>query len=254
MTPAPPASGDDAGDRVVLDTDSVKHQQVRRHLLDMIATMPVGEQLPPERVLAARFGVSRVTFRQAVSSLVESGHVVRRQGAGTFVADPRISKRAEFLGFSEEMAARGMVPSSRVISATTRAAGNSVGAELGLSPAEQVVHIERVRMGNGIPICLEEVDLPARRVPGIEDLDLTGSLYAVLSDTYGIVLSEAEQVIRTIVLDEQQAEALGVPPFSAALVIERLGFDAQRRPIERAVSVYRGDRYDIRQTVKRFVH
>ena len=238
----------------MLDTDSVKHQQVRRHLLDMIATMPVGEQLPPERVLAARFGVSRVTFRQAVSSLVESGHVVRRQGAGPFVADPRISKRAEFLGFSEEMAARGMVASSRVISATTRAAGNSVGAELGLSPAEKVVHIERVRMGNGVPICLEEVDLPARRVPGIEDLDLTGSLYAVLSDTYGIVLSEAEQVIRTIVLDEQQAEALGVPPFSAALVIERLGFDAQRRPIERAVSVYRGDRYDIRQTVKRFVH
>lgn len=258
MTTLAESTGSDAApDRVILDAASVKHEQVRRHLLEMIASMSVGDQLQPERVLAERFGVSRVTFRQAVSSLVESGHVVRRQGAGTFVTDPRISKRTEFLGFSEEMAARGLVPSTRVISVTKRAAGNAIGkaigVDLGLSPAEQVVHLERVRMGNGVPICLEEVDLPAHRVPGLEGMDLSGSLYQLLEDAYGIVLSEAEQVIRTIVLDEEQAAALGVPPFSAALVIERLGFDALRQPVERAVSIYRGDRYDIRQTVKRFV-
>ncbi len=237
---------------VELNADSVKHEQVRLHLLDMIAGMAVGDQLPPERELAAQFGVSRVTFRQAVSSLAQSGHVVRRQGAGTFVADPTISKRAEFVGFSEEMAARGLTASSRLVSVEKRAAGGLVGGQLGLSPAELVYHVERVRLANGVPICLESVDLPAATVPRLEGHDLEGSLYTILVEAYGIELSEADQVIKPIVVDEVQAAALGVPPFSAALLVERLGLDAQRRPVERAVSVYRGDRYEIRQTVKRF--
>lgn len=49
-----------------------------------------GESLPSERELAARFGVSRDTLREAIRELADAGYLVPRRGryGGTFVADP----------------------------------------------------------------------------------------------------------------------------------------------------------------------
>ncbi|MBP2471350.1 DNA-binding FadR family transcriptional regulator [Crossiella equi] len=46
-----------------------------------------GERLPPERELAARLGVSRMTLREAIRALQQSGYVESRRGrfGGTFV-------------------------------------------------------------------------------------------------------------------------------------------------------------------------
>jgi len=50
-----------------------------------------GEQLPPERELAEKFGVSRVTLREAIRALRDAGLVESRRGrgGGTFVVSPR---------------------------------------------------------------------------------------------------------------------------------------------------------------------
>lgn len=49
--------------------------------------LKAGDRLPPERALAARFGVSRPTLRSALKTLSAMGIVRARQGAGTFIAD-----------------------------------------------------------------------------------------------------------------------------------------------------------------------
>jgi GntR family transcriptional regulator, transcriptional repressor for pyruvate dehydrogenase complex len=48
--------------------------------------LKVGDMLPPERVLAERFGVSRGVVRLGIQSLAERGILVKRQGAGTYVS------------------------------------------------------------------------------------------------------------------------------------------------------------------------
>ena len=245
------SSGDDTPGMVVLDPDKAKHEQVRRRLIDAIVKMNPGDRLPPERDLAAQFGVSRMTLRQAISSLASAGYVSRLQGAGTFVADRTISKNTELTGFSEDMAARGFTASSRLLAVSHRPAGASLGQELILSPADMIYHIERVRMADGIPMCLETIDLPAHLVPDLDTQPLEQSLYEILASTYGIKLFEADQIITPTVVDRDQAELLQVPIHSPALIVKRLGYDKKRRPVERAISIYRGDRYDIRLTVKR---
>jgi DNA-binding FadR family transcriptional regulator len=57
--------------------------------------LAVGERLPSERQLAARFGVSRPTVREALGVLEARGLVVTRKGSGTFVAGREAPDEAE---------------------------------------------------------------------------------------------------------------------------------------------------------------
>jgi GntR family transcriptional regulator, transcriptional repressor for pyruvate dehydrogenase complex len=55
-----------------------------------------GTRLPPERDLADQLGISRSTLRQAITTLVQSGHLtsVRGRGGGTFVVqEPPLAER-----------------------------------------------------------------------------------------------------------------------------------------------------------------
>src|SRR5690554_293231 len=46
-----------------------------------------GQRLPPERVLAEQFGVSRPSLREAVQRLAAKGLLTSRQGGGNFVTE-----------------------------------------------------------------------------------------------------------------------------------------------------------------------
>jgi DNA-binding FadR family transcriptional regulator len=54
-----------------------------------LGLLPAGSRLPPERELARRMDISRSTLRQALTTLMQSGHLlsVRGRGGGTFVAE-----------------------------------------------------------------------------------------------------------------------------------------------------------------------
>lgn len=50
-------------------------------------TLEPGQRLPPERVLAEQFGVSRPSLREAVQRLAAKGLLKSRQGGGNYVAE-----------------------------------------------------------------------------------------------------------------------------------------------------------------------
>src|ERR687894_74999 len=59
-----------------------------------LGLLPPGTRLPPERELAEQLGISRSTLRQALTTLVQSGHLISLRGrsGGTFVSEePPIS-------------------------------------------------------------------------------------------------------------------------------------------------------------------
>src|SRR5213594_1655377 len=63
-----------------------------------LGLLPAGSRLPPERSLADRLGISRSTLRQALTTLVQSGHLVSQRGrsGGTFVAErPPLAEGAD---------------------------------------------------------------------------------------------------------------------------------------------------------------
>jgi GntR family transcriptional regulator len=221
-----------------------KHEMVREHLLEaMRERLGPHQRLPTERELSEELGVSRLTVRRALEQLAAEGRVYRIQGAGTFVADQSIRKGDSLSSFTEDMLARGLVPSARLLEATEVAAGAHHSWRLGISPGEPLLRIVRLRLANNKPMCLEHVHVVKRFAPTLLEHDLNGSLYELLTTHYRIRMDQADQSVTATVLDPSDAELLDVPPLSPALLVERVTCDQQGRRVELARSLYRGDRY-----------
>ncbi len=206
------------------------------------------QQLPSERDLCTRFDVSRMTVRQALADLAREGWIYSRVGKGTFVGEPKIDQQLKTLtGFSQEMHSRGTQPSSRVLEATLRHAGDTVGAALGIAPESEIVLLSRLRLADGVPLAIEVVHLPHLYCPNLLRHDFAvESLYDVLERDYGHRLTRAEQTIEAALAGPREAALLQLAPPAPVMIMERSTFTAQEILVEYVHSVYRGDRYKFR--------
>jgi GntR family transcriptional regulator len=212
---------------------------------------PTGSQIPAEDRLCEMLGVSRITVRHAIRNLEDSGLLRREHGRGTFVNRATIvAGTRDLTSFTTEMSNLGLVAGSRILEAALVPAAAEVAAALDLMAGAPVVRIRRLRFGGGTPIGIQTAHLPAGRVPGLLDEGpVEGSLYDRLRTRYGIAPIEAHEIYRVALAGETEASLLGVAAGSPAFVIERTSIDAAG-PFEFTVSVMRGDRYEIRATLR----
>lgn len=228
--------------------DAVPKGQALREVLDgLLATLEPGSPLPSERELAARYRLARMTVRTEIERLAAEGLVYRLQGRGTFVAEPRVAQAGALSSFSEDMLARGLTPGSIVCSLEVGEAAAPIAAALELGPGDPVVRLARVRTADGRPMAVEDAYLPLRRYPGIDEVDFThASLFEVLAERFGVALGDAEQRVVAVTIDAADAERLEVEPGHPGLRFETLARDADGVPVYFAVSLFSGDRYEIR--------
>ncbi len=225
-------------------TETSKHARVRGRVMELAGELGPGGKLPPERLLSQEFGIARETLRRSLDALAREGLVERRRGAGTFVARPRITKQFRITSFTEDMRHRGMVASSYVVDSALRPAGPRVAKHLQVSPAVEVLVVQRVRLADGNPMALETIHTPRSLVPDLRGEDLgDASFYETLRSRYGIVVAAAHQTIEATVTDEAESALLEVPHLSPALFITRVTKTADGSIVEYVRSIFRGDRY-----------
>lgn len=221
--------------------------QIAEGLLDQIESgeLAPGDRLPSERELSEMLGVNRMTLRQALGMLESQGLLVRRQGSGTYVADPKIEREADQLvPFTKGMQRRGYRPGAKLIVLEQRPAEVSVAKQLQLPVSAPVYYGHRLRLINQEPAMLEKFVLPAHRFPGFEDHDLSNhSIYEVLEAEYDVAVTRARQSVEAVNATEYEAKWLGIEPGAPLLLERRLGFDQNDQPVEYGKDVYRGDRF-----------
>jgi GntR family transcriptional regulator len=221
-----------------------KQRETRESVLELIESLEVGSAIPSERQLSVDLEVSRLTVRAALDELVREGYLVRRQGAGTFVAAPKVAKGMDVSSFSEDMRARGLTPASRTLELNVVPAGARLGRLLHVSPSEPVVAARRLRLADGEPMAIELLHARASLVPGLTAADLEhNSFYELLIDRYGIEIAGGTQTVEPTVTNDDESAALGVPLHSPALLFERITRTVAGDVIEFTSSTYRGDRY-----------
>jgi GntR family transcriptional regulator len=238
------------GPDLALASNQPAHVRIGAWLEDLIVSARIrpGDKLPSEVDIANALGVSRMTLRQALSSIEVKGLIDRRRGrfGGNFVAAPRFEfDHASLPGFTEQMRRIHVEAGAHVVSATTRRPTADVRQRLGLKSGSHVHEIVRARSANGEPIVLEEAYLPAAIFPGMLSADLTGSLYTIMRE-YDASPFSADEEIEATPATEQHAVILGLDAGAPLLLITRTSFTEGGVAVEFSRDYHRADRTRIR--------
>jgi GntR family transcriptional regulator len=229
-----------------------KYWGLKRHLLDLLRSMPPGSPIPTERSLAAEFDVSRTTVRQALAELTVEGRLLRVQGKGTFAAEPKVAQRLQLSSYTEDMKAQGRQPGSRLLEMSEEPADGDLSRLLGIRAGAKVLRLNRLRLADGEPMAIETTHLPLARFRGLRRYVTSGgSLYQVLRERFGVEMGHAEETIETALASPAEAELLGADVGLPMLLLSRHSFDADGKPVEWVRSIYRGDRYKFVATLNR---
>lgn len=221
------------------------HAQVEALLREMIEEEEYREGgfLPNEVDFAKRLGISRNTLRQAINKLVFEGLLVRKKGVGTTVADRSInSKVSNWLSFTQEMQAKGLVPKTYDITVSWVYPDPEVAMSFGISDDKEILKMERLRgLEDGPFVYFVSFFHPRVGLTGKEDF--RRQLYEILEHDYSTIAALSREEISARSADEFLAEKLGLSLGDPILVRKRLVFDPGKRPIEYNVGYYKADSF-----------
>jgi len=217
------------------------YQRIYEDIVGQIRSGELGpaSRLTGESVLAAQYGVARMTVRQAIARLVGESLVVRHQGVGTFVAEEPAGHRSlnRLTSFTEDMVGSGHAPTTRILAQEVIGPPPEIARRLGLGKGAQVIHIARVRNVAGAPKSIHHSYLPFGQFPSLAREPLReGSLYRTLEEVFDVRLRRADQQIKAAAADKEVARHLNVPVGSPVLQTQRLTLDDRNLRIEFARS------------------
>jgi GntR family transcriptional regulator len=195
-----------------------------------------GALIPSETELALRFGVSQGTVRKAMDELAAENLVVRRQGRGTYVATHQEARaQFRFLRLRPDHGGEPGPMESRILECRRLRAPGEVARALQLRTGEAVVQIRRRLSFEGRAVVLDEIWLPGALFRGLTAERLaaySGPLYALFESEFGTRMIRASERIRAVAAERAVARELGVETGSPLLLVERVSYSYENRPVE----------------------
>ena len=223
------------------------YQKIQRTIRQRIEAKQLrpGDAVSSERELAKIHDVSLMTARHALAGLEREGIVERRRGAGTFVAPPRIQFN-KLMSYTEQMASRGLPPSSKVITAKIVEDEPEISARLGLGATSRMVKIERVRLTAEEPFALETCYLPAAEFAELVDAPLArSSLFSKIENDYGVELAYADEEVDATVAEGRVAQLLNLRAGAPLLRIRQVIYSSKTKPVIYVIGFYRSERHSL---------
>ncbi|MDC8829361.1 GntR family transcriptional regulator [Alteromonas gilva] len=191
------------------------------------------QKLPSERVLAEELKTTRLTLRDALSQLETEGRVFRMDRRGWFVAGRRLVFNPVLdKGFMTNVSDQGMVPKTELILLNECQASRRIADALRVPAGAGLYHMRRRRSINDRPVLIEDIYLEKSRYPGLQHVNLNGSLSLVLRDVYDVRVAYSDIAITPAAFDSHQAKLLNVSPGAPSIMINRTSYDEQKRIVE----------------------
>lgn len=217
------------------------YQTITKDILEQIQSqlLPPGHRLDSESALAVRYGVSRMTVRQALGQLESDGLVTRRPGSGTFVNSPQATRREanRIAAFHEELGVHAEEISTVVEVQEVETPPEAIAQQLFSTPGASATHLIRVRKYKQRPIAVQESWIPYLRAPQLSRAPLIGgSLYTTLRQL-GLEVATAEQQVTAALATERDAALLKVEVGSPLIHTRRVARTSNRDVVEVAESV-----------------
>ncbi len=218
-------------------TFSPLYRQIRELITRSLETgeWKPGDAIPSESELAVRFGVSQGTVRKAIDEMAAENLLVRRQGKGTFVAthdDPRSFFR--FLRLASDDSDLQTLKSTP-LECWRAKAGADVARTLSLETGAPIIIVRRLLQCGERPAVFDEIYLPGELFSDLTlDILKSGemSLYSLFESRYAVRIIRADERLRAVSADRVSAELLQVAEGSPLLLVERVTFTYDNKPVE----------------------
>lgn len=235
-----------------MDTSLQRHpvyQQLNQRLRSSLAgEYQCGDKFLTEREISQQFEVSRATANKALASLVSEGLLEFRRGIGTFVRRDVIDYDVRSLvSFTEKARTAGKKPSTELISfqkALASEADELLQTALGVQSDSELWEMQRLRLADGVPVILEHRYVVVEHCPKLTRTQAKGSLYQTFTETHGLHIAGADEIIRAVLLTAGEARHLRVSARSPALEVVSVGFLNTNSPLWWERTLYRSDQYE----------
>lgn len=192
-----------------------------------------GGRLPAEGELAARYGVSRGTIRQALSTLRGNGLVTSRRGTRRVVLrTSHVQSFGELLSFTRWARSMGEDPGGRVVRLDQGHADSAERERLRLDVGASVCRVLRVRTLSGRPVMVERTVYPEAIGALVSGLDPDTVSYTLPLEEQGVLFADAQHTLDLVQADADDAELLGCRPGDPLLRERRRSTDPAGAPIE----------------------
>lgn len=193
----------------------------------------IGNKIPSERELSETFGISRMTVRKAIDTLIDKGLLIRLQGKGTYVSKPRLDSPIDDIqSMGSFIRESGLIPSNKVFLTKKEKAGIKYSRIFHIDPEDDIFLLFRLRLGNNIPIALEYTYVPYHLVDQIDSYDFERcSLYDLFLEN-GIHFAEDTQRLEIVKIFNPQAALLHVKEDTAVFMLHNTVTDTTGKVVE----------------------
>lgn len=230
----------------------VMYTQIKDYILECIRTKEyyVGYKLPPEREFTEKFSASRMTVRRAMDELIQEGVLIKKKGkgiSGTYVARPKKSRSVDRISISTDKELLEEYGQIRIEILEKKIIKNHsvTNKLLGLSPDEEVYQVKRVQYGWDIPIVYENIFLPLKYFPDIQEADFKQSLTKITPYYLkkGIKQGENEIEIECLTATQRLMNLLAITRDSPVLQINIIVKDIDGKPLYCGKDSYDGNNF-----------
>lgn len=223
---------------------------LKRQILE--GTYAPYQRMPSESELMAKFGVSRITVRQALRDLHREGLIFTTQGKGTFASKPKAMQDVQHLeGFEEAMNSKGYETSAQLVSIKEITPNKDVQDKLNIQARDGVVEVIRVRYLNREPVSVDTSFFPMAIGQQLFSKDLGRDIFPLLENELSINLGRADISLEARPADANIAKLLQMDIGEPIMWVQRLTLDIQNNPVDYEYLAFRGDSYKYHFHVER---
>ena len=227
-----------------------KYFQIAQNIVNMIKSEHLlpGAQIPSENDIIKNYGVSNTTARKALQEIERVGLVQRIKGRGTYVCRDTVDRPIDrILAFTKNMLRTGRNPSAKVLSAQIVKDDKTIDIDgHKYTLGGPYFRLERLRLGNEVPMMKDTRYISLSLCPGIDQKDLEGSLYNLYENHYGLRLEKVDQVLSAVTLEGKILNYFNIEQPIPAFRVDGVTFCGKGIILEMKESIWRGDIYRFR--------
>lgn len=202
------------------------------------------DKLPSERKLCKMWDCNRMTLRSAISCLEREGKIFSVHGSGNYIAEKKFNMDLmEIKSFFSRVKEMGHIQRNKLISINKIECSKKLSKILTIEIGSPVYEIERLRYIDETPVMLESSYIPCMLCPGIEKYNFENeSLYDILSNQYGLELTNGDIGISVTNAEPFEAELLEIPEKQPMFFVTIKTCSSDETPIEYAKAIVRSDK------------